>query len=157
MRIKSSELNLLEKCSVFISSLSFVGFIPFAPGTFGSLLAFAFYNKIPDKEFLILIISVFFVAGVFFSSILDKKFEKDPSFIVIDEIVGMLIPFLVLPNDIVLLAIAFVLFRFFDIVKPLGINKLQSLKSGFGVMMDDVLAGIYTLIIMKIILTLRDI
>ena len=72
--------------------------------------------------------------------------NEDPSFVVIDEFVGMWIS-LLLFDEIILILISFFLFRFFDITKFLGINKIEKLNGSLGIMLDDIVAGIYTLII----------
>ena len=80
--------------------------------------------------------------------------DKDPSFVVIDEFVGMWIS-LIFVDGILLILTSFFLFRFFDITKILGINKIEKLNGSLGIMLDDIVAGIYTLIIVffiKIIL-----
>jgi len=78
---------------------------------------------------------------------LNVEFEnEDPSFVVIDEFVGMWIS-LLLFDEIILILISFFLFRFFDITKFLGINKIEKLNGSLGIMLDDIVAGIYTLII----------
>jgi len=77
---------------------------------------------------------------------------KDPSEVVIDEVAGMWISLLFIPKNIFLFTLAFVLFRLFDIFKPWVINKVQDMKGGFGIMLDDILAGIFTRIIIGIAL-----
>ncbi len=80
--------------------------------------------------------------------------NKDPSFVVVDEFAGMWIS-LILVDGIFLILTSFLLFRFFDITKILGINKIENLNGSLGIMLDDIVAGIYTLIIVffiKIIL-----
>ena len=82
---------------------------------------------------------------------LNVEFEnEDPSFVVIDEFVGMWIS-LLLFDEIILILISFFLFRFFDITKFLGINKIEKLNGSLGIMLDDIVAGIYTLIIVFVI------
>ena len=131
------------------------GFSPFAPGTAGAILAtilwllFAFL--IPAYVFLITIvlIVVFALLGIWSANVLESTWGKDPSRVVVDEMVGVWIPLLaVTPNNLIYVIPAFVLFRIFDIFKPLGIRKMESLNGGLGVMMDDVLAGIYSLIVL---------
>ena len=91
------------------------------------------------------------VYGIWSSSQLEEYWGKDSSKIVIDEIAGMFITLLFVPATIKNIAIGLVLFRFFDIAKPLFIRKLEMLPKGWGVMGDDVLAGIYANIILQII------
>lgn len=126
-----------------------LGFSPKAPGTIGALggclVAIllkqysAYYN-----ELLAFLIVIFYLLGVYCSNKLETVWGKDPSRIVIDEIVGMWIALLALPSGWLYMLAAFILFRFFDIYKPLYIKRMEKLKDGWGIMMDDVLAGIYT-------------
>ena len=93
---------------------------------------------------------VFTVLGIIGSNKLQQKWGKDPSRIVVDEMVGMWISLLWVGSGWIPLLSAFVLFRFFDIVKPLGIHKTEQLPGGIGVMTDDILAGIYTNLILQV-------
>jgi len=89
------------------------------------------------------------LAGVWSSSVVEAIWGKDPSKVVIDEVAGMAIGLLFLPVNVKYLLCAFILFRFFDIVKPFYIRKMEDLPSGWGIMADDVLAGVYTNIILQ--------
>ena len=93
---------------------------------------------------------MFLLLGVYSSNKLIADWGKDPSRIVIDEVVGMWIAMLFVPNNYIALLLAFVLFRFFDIVKPLFIKRLEKINGGWGIMLDDVAAGIYANIIVLI-------
>jgi phosphatidylglycerophosphatase A len=125
-----------------------MGFSPIAPGTIGAVegcitaLFIKQYAAYPDL--LLAFFSVlFFLLGVHCSNKLETDWGKDPSIIIIDEVVGMWIAMLMLPKGWIYIAAAFLLFRLFDIYKPLYIRKMEKLKGGWGIMMDDVLAGIY--------------
>lgn len=133
------------------------GYSPIAPGTAGALLAmliwwgysllFSHCISIPVLTFIVIVVFTF--AGVWSSSVVEKYWGEDPSRVVVDEMVGTWIALLAVPEGAhwgYMLA-AFVLFRFFDIVKPLGVRKMESLPSGFGIMADDILAGIYVFIV----------
>jgi len=89
--------------------------------------------------------------GIWSSSKVEKEWGKDSSKVVIDEAAGMCLSLLFLPVKLKFIITAFILFRFFDIVKPLYIRNLERLPHGWGVMADDLLSGIYTNIIMQII------
>jgi phosphatidylglycerophosphatase A len=91
-------------------------------------------------------------AGVWSSSVMEAVWGKDPSKVVIDEVAGMCIGLLFLPVTIKYLLCAFILFRFFDIVKPLYIRKMELLPKGWGIMFDDVLAGAYTNILLQFVI-----
>jgi len=86
--------------------------------------------------------------GVWSSSVVEPIWGKDPARVVIDEVAGMCVSLLFLPISIKYVLSALILFRFFDILKPLLIRKTEMLPAGWGIMMDDVLAGIYTNIIL---------
>lgn len=133
------------------------GYSPIAPGTAGALLAmliwwgysllFSHCISIPVLTFIVIVVFTF--AGVWSSSVVEKYWGEDPSRVVVDEMVGTWIALLAVPEGAhwgYMLA-AFVLFRFFDIAKPLGVRKMESLPSGFGIMADDILAGIYGFIV----------
>jgi len=87
--------------------------------------------------------------GVWSSSVVSKIWGKDPARVVIDEVSGMCISLLFVPVTLKCVIVALVLFRFFDIVKPLFIKKMEFFPGGWGIMLDDVLAGIYANIILQ--------
>jgi phosphatidylglycerophosphatase A len=131
-----------------------LGYAPLAPGTVGSLLGIAaMYFMFPLPLWMILTIIVFgFFIGVYSSTIVEKEKGEDPSLVVIDEVVGMMISLVLVPRLWWMYGLAFLLFRFFDIVKPPPINASQKLKGGWGIMVDDLFAGIYALILMHLFL-----
>jgi phosphatidylglycerophosphatase A len=83
--------------------------------------------------------------GIWSANEVDAHWGKDSSKVVIDEVAGMAITLIMVPKNIIYLLIGLIAFRFFDIVKPLGIRKLEILPKGWGVMGDDILAGFYAL------------
>lgn len=132
-----------------------LGYIPPAPGTIGALggwaigLALIQWSSFPNN-WLILLIIIFGLLGVWASSSLEHVWGEDPSKVVIDEIIGIWISMLFLPPGWIALIAAFILFRIFDIYKPLYIRKAEQLKGGWGIMADDALAGIYTNICIQV-------
>jgi len=133
------------------------GFCPVAPGTAGALLATLVWIGLGFLtpylfEVTIALVIVFTVLGIWSSNVLEPEWGKDPARIVVDEMVGVWIPLLVVdasqPYYYAYTLAAFVLFRLFDIFKPLGIRRLEKLPGGWGVMMDDIVAGIYSLIVL---------
>ena len=132
---------------IFATGLG-AGFSPVAPGTAGSILAVLIIYFIPPISPWLLILSLFilFWVGVYTGGQLEKELGEDPSQVVIDEIVGMGISLLFLPLDWRLLLIAFILFRLFDIWKPFPVKLAEKMHGGLGIMLDDVIAGIYALI-----------
>ena len=140
-------------------SLFGIGYLPFMPGTFGSI-ASVFILFFLEKELnttlnavfglWILFVGVFFLSMYFIKNIVSEK-NYDQPWIVIDEFLGMLIStiliFFVENAHIELFIISFILFRFFDIFKPLGIRKIDKGNSPAAVILDDLLAGIYTFVL----------
>ncbi len=129
------------------------GYTPVAPGTAASFVAaLLYYFFIPSQPSLKVLVLMFFFIGVAVSFYMEKYEGKDAPLIVIDELVGQWIAYLFLPKTLPLLLAGFILFRIFDIFKPYPINVLQKLKGGWGVMFDDVLAGIYANLLLRIII-----
>jgi phosphatidylglycerophosphatase A len=93
--------------------------------------------------------------GIWSSNVVSKIWGKDPARVVIDEVAGMCISLLFIPVTVKYVIAALILFRFFDIAKPLLIRKLEKLPGGWGIMLDDVLAGIYANILLQIVLLLK--
>ena len=126
-----------------ILSVFYLGYFKYAPGTLASLLTmFLCFFVIPLNLFnplLIFSTILGFLTCYIFSK---NNIEKDPSYIVIDEVVGMFLCLLFLPKNLFLYFMAFFLFRFFDILKPSIIFKSQNSKYGIGIMMDDILAAL---------------
>lgn len=88
--------------------------------------------------------------GIYTGNKVEPYWGKDSYRVVIDEVAGMLVTMLFLPPNPYLLIVGFILFRFFDMVKPLYIRKMEALPAGTGVMMDDILAGVYSNIVLQI-------
>jgi len=128
-----------------IATLGFIGFIPYAPGTFGTAVSFLFILLLkPDDLFLLFILILAFVTGTVTSATAEKLLGKDSGHIIIDEFCGYLISVLFVPKTAGYLLAAFVLFRIFDILKPPPIKEMEeTFSGGFGIMLDDVMAGIY--------------
>lgn len=134
------------------------GFSPVAPGTAGALLAsiiwIVLYFLLPFSILLWLTVAlvIFFTfAGIWAANKLETYWGEDPSRIVVDEMVGIWISLLAVPANeqwFWYVIGAFCLFRIFDIAKPFGIRRMESLQGGVGVMMDDILAGIYSFILL---------
>jgi len=125
------------------------GYSPLAPGTAGSLLAL-FIAYFAGGRWLILVtlIAVFFLLGVVSSTFVEKDSgREDPSIVVVDEMVGMWIALFLMPFSLKNYIVAFVFFRAFDILKPFPIDHSQKFSGGWGIMIDDVIAGIYALVL----------
>lgn len=126
------------------------GFSPIAPGTAGALVAVLIWFGVslltPEVylPILVLLILLFTIAGVWATNRLTPYWGDDPSRVVVDEMVGTWLALMAAPaGNWGYAAGAFILFRLLDIFKPLGIRNMEQLPGGIGVMMDDILAGIY--------------
>jgi len=139
--------------SKIIATLFFMGYLPWAPGTFGSLAAMAFIWILrPNFLWQSVVVTAALIIGIKTSGIAEKAFgEKDSRHIVIDEFVGYLCAVIFLPLTPAYMISAFFLFRFFDILKPPPIRMLERIGGGVGVMCDDVAAGIVTNVILQVI------
>ena len=129
----------------------YLGKIPIAPGTWGSIGALILWLFLPVTTSVHLsVILVLFVLGLYSSHKVAKYMQvHDPSEVVIDEAVGMGISLFMLPHSYGLYLLAFIVFRIFDILKPSFIYQVQNLPGGWGIMLDDVLAGLFTLAIVS--------
>lgn len=132
-----------------LSSFFYIGYLPKASGTYasiGGLLLFVLFKE--NYLYLQTLTALIVLLGFFTCGQAEKIFqEKDSSKIVIDEVSGMLICCCFIQPTFFYVLAAFILFRVFDIFKPFPINKLQDLKGSFGVMLDDMLAAFYALIV----------
>jgi phosphatidylglycerophosphatase A len=100
----------------------------------------------------IIITIVITLVGIWSANIVSKIWGDDPARVVIDEVAGMCISLLFIPVHVLYLLSALILFRFFDIAKPLFIKKLEQLPGGWGIMLDDILAGIYANIVLQAVI-----
>jgi len=149
--------RLISRISIIISTLFGTGYFPFAPGTAGTLFAVAVYLLLPESLFtqillFLPLLVLLTLISVPITGIAEKKLGKDDGKIVLDEFAGFFFGMILIPKKLVLVLFAFILFRIFDIFKPEPVNRLQKLKSGWGIMADDVMAGIYTNLSLQIII-----
>lgn len=129
------------------------GYFPKAPGTAGSfagLIVFWFFPAHFELQISLLII--LFSIGVWSATYVELQEGADPGKVVIDEVVGQGIAILFIPKTIWLYLLAFISFRTFDILKPFPIKHIERLPAGWGIMSDDVMAGIYANIMLQVIL-----
>ena len=141
----------MNKIAEITSTVFYIGRLPFAPGTWCSFIAFLswFYLRFYIEGVFILYASlILFFVGVAVSTIHSEVIKKDdPSEIVIDEWVGQWIALCLIPHSFYWGFASFVLFRFFDISKLGPVQRMDDIKSGSGIMMDDVVAGILALLV----------
>lgn len=157
-----------------------VGYLPIAPGTWGSVIGVAIYlvfrmaspgilsgaeslgwSPTPLEAFrttfILLILIALTIIGIWAATRAEPLLgRKDPGPVVIDEVIGQLITFLFVPFNIGMggVMLGFLLFRFFDIWKPYPIRRLEALESGLGIMADDVVAGVYAATVMSLLTSL---
>lgn len=147
----------MDKLIMAIASGCYTGYLPKAPGTWGTLVAFPLHFLLIrlSQTGYYASLAIIFVVAVVTAGSAEKILDRgDPGVVVIDEIIGMLIGLIGAPMKTVPLIIAFFLFRFFDIVKPFPAGWADAyLHGGLGIVLDDVIAGIYTLLVMQILKT----
>ncbi len=163
---------IYSRFSRFISTVGFIGYMPFAPGTFGTLAAVFFMVALKPSVLSHIALTVLVItAGIVSSNQTIRLLEsnpplppfskggmggfsgekKDPSCIVIDEFAGYMASLLFLPLSWGYIISAFVLFRFFDILKPPPLRRLEDVfNGGFGIMADDIGAAVYTNLVLQL-------
>jgi phosphatidylglycerophosphatase A len=145
----------MKRLILFLAAGFGAGYVPIAPGTAGTLVAipiFLVLSSIPFPLYELTILAFFFFASWISGEAQRCLGRKDHPRIVIDEIMGYLITMLWLPRTLLFIMLGFFLFRFFDIAKPPPIRLLEKVKGGYGVVLDDALAGVYANIILQIII-----
>jgi len=134
-----------------------VGYSPFAPGTLGTLVAIPIYyflSEIPFPLYEITLVGFFFLAVWISEKAETVSGKKDDQKIVIDEMMGFFVTMLWIPKAPLFIIAGFILFRIFDIFKPFPIRRFEKAKGGFGVVLDDVGAGIFANLILRLIMIL---
>jgi phosphatidylglycerophosphatase A len=135
-----------DRVSDWFATCSYVGYLPLAPGTWGSLLACVIAYFLPHSTNPLILI--FLVAAGVATAERARGSDADPGRIVIDEYVGMLVTMTGHNFTIWNLTKGFILFRAFDILKPYPIRKLERLPGGYGIMADDLLAGVFANVVL---------
>jgi phosphatidylglycerophosphatase A len=144
----------MNRFFLFLATGFGAGYVPIAPGTAGTLVAIPIFLILSSISFPLYALTV--LTFVFFASWISEKAQdqwgkRDHPRIVIDEIMGYLITMLWLPKTTLFIVLGFLLFRFFDIVKPPPIRLLERVKGGYGVVLDDVMAGVYANIVLQLV------
>ena len=140
----------MNRIVTLFATFFYTGFFPFAPATFATLVFLALYWLVPGGDWIATwtIFVPTLVLSIPASSRMEKTHGKDPHCVVIDEVVGIQVVLLGATPSLAGVIAAFVLFRIFDVWKPYPIDKLQSLPGGWGIVADDVLAGLYSRIVL---------
>jgi phosphatidylglycerophosphatase A len=135
-----------------------VGYVPFAPGTFGSAAGLLLWWLLgPSLAVQAIAIVVIFAAGVWSGSVCEGHFcTTDPGHVVIDEVAGMLITLFLNPVGWGGAVLAFLLFRLADVVKPYPANRFEQLHGGLGVMADDCMAAVYANLALRALVVIGD-
>jgi phosphatidylglycerophosphatase A len=147
-------MKFREQAVIFLATGFFIGTVPFAPGTFGSIVGLPIVFLLSRLNLLLsisfILLFIFFAVGI--ASAAEKILnQQDPAKIVIDEIAGLMVTFTGLPFNLTTAIAGFIIFRAFDILKPFPIRTLErKLAGGTGVVFDDVLAGIYANLILRL-------
>jgi phosphatidylglycerophosphatase A len=145
----------MRRLALIVATFGYVGFFPVAPGTAGSLAGLAVYAvvewiRVPGLEAATIL--VLFVAGLWATTTAEQVLGgKDPGPAVVDEVVGMMMTLAFMPLSLTGIAIGFVFFRFFDVVKPFPAARLERWPGGWGVMLDDAVAGLYGQVAMRLL------
>lgn len=135
-----------------LASVCFIGYIPVASGTFGCLPVLFLLLLLPDPTMLFILAGTSSILGILICGEAVRVFRKhDPSEFVLDEVAGYAVTMLFIPLTPVNIILGFFLFRFFDIVKPLGVRKLDRMNVPESIMYDDLLAGVYSNLVLQVI------
>jgi len=124
-----------------------VGFVPIAPGTFGSAVGLAVYAAVSvTNRWAVeaLVLAVILAVGIWAADHVEREMGKDPGAEVIDEVAGMLVTLAFLDVSVTGALVGFFIFRALDVIKPPPARRLEDLHGGPGIMFDDVMAGIYS-------------
>jgi phosphatidylglycerophosphatase A len=141
----------MKRAAVWLATAGGAGYAPVAPGTFGSAVGSVLYFLTRDlaDTWQVGILAIVTVLGVWAADEAARFFDReDPGYVVIDEVAGQLVTYLLLDLSWIGITIGFLLFRVFDIIKPWPAGKLESLHGGWGIMADDLMAGVYGWIVL---------
>jgi phosphatidylglycerophosphatase A len=140
----------------FLATFGYTGLIPKAPGTAGSVAAAAIYLLLPRMSLTLFTVTVgtVLVLAVWSSGEMEKWYGHDAQIIVIDEVAGFLVAVAFLPKTFAVVFLGLLLFRVLDVIKPFPANASQRWPGGWGVVMDDVFAGVYANLLVRVVLWL---
>ena len=148
----------MTRLAVFVATVGYCGYFPFAPGTVGSAAGLLLYLLVwwTDSTIVeVALIAGLFAAGVWAGTTAERYFGGvDPGPIVLDEVVGMLITLAFIPVGWSAALAGFFLFRLFDVIKPYPAGRLEALHGGLGVMADDAMAAIYANLSLRLVMWL---
>jgi phosphatidylglycerophosphatase A len=137
----------MQRIGLFLATCGYLGYVPVAPGTFGSAAGLAVFYAVRSTGSVAVelgAIVVLFAIGVWSGTVAERHFGAvDPGPIVLDEVVGMLLTLALIPVNVTGALVGFLVFRVLDVVKPWPSARLEALPGGLGVMADDGMAAIY--------------
>ena len=138
---------------MFVATCGYLGYVPVAPGTFGSAAGLAVFAAVRATDSTVVelaVIAVLFAIGIWSGTAAERQFGGvDPAPVVIDEVVGMLMTLALLPVNVTGAIVGFLVFRVLDVVKPWPSGGFEKLPGGLGVMADDGMAAIYGNLVMR--------
>ena len=138
----------------FLATFFYLGYSPIAPGTVGTLGGIGLFYLVSDLSLPVysLFLLGFIIVSIWVSTEASVVFsETDPRQVVVDEVCGYLVTMLLIPSSLINVILGFFLFRFFDVLKPPPVGIAERLPRGFGIVADDILAGIYSNLILQVI------
>jgi phosphatidylglycerophosphatase A len=148
----------MRRLGVFLATCGYIGYVPFAPGTFGSaagLVVFVLVRQTRSIVVELAAIALLFAVGIWSGNQAEDHFGKvDPGPVVLDEVVGMLITLALLPVNLTGAIVGFLLFRILDVFKPWPSGRFERLPGGLGVMADDGMAAVYGNLLMRVLMLL---
>ena len=148
----------MRRLALFISTCGYLGYVPIAPGTFGSALGLLIFYGVRSTGSTALelgVIALVFAVGLWSATIAEHHFGGiDPGPIVLDEVLGMLVTLALLPVSPLGAFVGFLVFRVLDVVKPFPSARFELLPGGLGVMADDAMAAVYGNLLMRVLLWL---
>ncbi len=141
---------------LFIATCGYIGYVPVAPGTFGSAVGLALFALIRwsgSTAIELGVIVLVLALGVWSGNVAERHFRQvDPGPVVLDEVAGMLITLALIPVTVSGAIVGFLIFRLFDVIKPWPANRLEALPGGLGMMADDAMAAVYGNIAMRLLI-----
>jgi phosphatidylglycerophosphatase A len=147
----------MSRLALFVATAGYAGFSPVAPGTAGSVVGLAVYVVVrwfdnPALETGAIVVSL--ICGIWASGVVEKELGKDPGPVVIDEVHGMLVTVAFLDVTPLGAFLGFILFRVYDVIKPFPAGRLEHLHGGPGIMLDDLVAGLYSQLTLRLLIVI---
>jgi len=151
-------MKLFRNAYFLIATFFYIGYLPYVPGTFGSLAGVGLFLSLGGNFGIeLVVLGIVLWLGFLASTKVERALDrKDPSCVVIDEVAGMMITFLFIPINAMSVVIGFLVFRLLDTLKPFPAYGLQKLHGGLGIMGDDIVAGVYSNIVLQAVLRLAS-